>query len=133
MKRLTSAQRQLISEWVRLQLEFKRGDDDDEGGRDERDQSARTHNWYEKEPEARLPDVKPRGEEGPGRPRKKPNDDFAQFIDNAPEDPAKIARELGITRQYMDKLARDDAKPSLELANKIDDKTSGEVAVEDWE
>lgn len=66
-----------------------------------------------------------------GRPRKRPGTDLAKFVDKGGGS-KELAKKLGIEQQHVDKLARDEAKPSLELAFDIEKETQGQVPVEHW-
>jgi len=39
-----------------------------------------------------------------------------------------LARQLGVNRRHVDHLAREDRRPSLELAIKIEQLTRGEIS-----
>jgi len=41
-----------------------------------------------------------------------------------------VARRLGVNRRHVDHLAREDRRPSLELAIKIERLTSGEISAD---
>lgn len=69
---------------------------------------------------------------GPGRPRKKPGNPLARFLDRDPRGTEHAADALGISPEHANKLARDGALPSLETALEIDKKTSGVVSVDSW-
>lgn len=43
-----------------------------------------------------------------------------------------MADKLGIARNYLDKLCREEARPSLELAVAIEKLTGGAVLAADW-
>jgi len=63
-----------------------------------------------------------------GRPRKEENV-LARWIDrNEKGDREKAAKDLGITRVYLDRLCRGERRPSLALALKIEAKTGIKVA-----
>lgn len=66
-----------------------------------------------------------------GRPRKRPGTELAKFIDKSGGS-GKLADKLGIEQQHVDKLARDEARPSLDLAFDIEKQTKGQVPVEHW-
>jgi hypothetical protein len=54
---------------------------------------------------------------------------FGQWLLTHEQNRAQVARDLGIDRRYLDHLARDDRRPSLELAVKIEQLTNGLVPV----
>ena len=66
-----------------------------------------------------------------GRPRKV-NNAFGRWIDKSGKDRDAIASALGISRPYVDRLCRDERRPDLELAVKIERLTRGEVATASW-
>lgn len=133
MQKHSLSQLHLLREWVQLTLEYKKAEDEDKP----ESEFEKEHHWDEEKEEkagnkAKLPDKKPSTEEGPGRPRRDPGSDMAQFLDKSPAGMEMLARDLDVTRQYLDKLARGDATPSLELAGEIEDKSSGEVDTDSW-
>lgn len=66
-----------------------------------------------------------------GRPRLKPNTEFARWVDDT-EGSDKIATKLDVTAGHLNKLARDEELPSLELAADIESASSGRIPVRYW-
>ena len=65
---------------------------------------------------------------GPGRPATR-GGKLAAWIEQHQHDRADIADKLGIDRRHLDHIAREDRRPSLELALAIEKLTKGEVPV----
>jgi transcriptional regulator with XRE-family HTH domain len=65
-----------------------------------------------------------------GRPRKDENI-LARWIDRTEKgDREKVAKDLGISREYLDRLCRGERRPSLALALTIEAKTG--IKVGQW-
>jgi transcriptional regulator with XRE-family HTH domain len=63
-----------------------------------------------------------------GRPRKNESD-LARWIDEKKDgNRERAAEDLGVSRQYLDRLCRGERRPSLALAVTIQKKTGIEVA-----
>jgi hypothetical protein len=70
-------------------------------------------------------------ERGRGRPRKRQTR-LSRWIDAQKLERGVVAGRLGIARNYLDKLCREEARPSLELAVAIERLTDGGVPAADW-
>lgn len=70
-------------------------------------------------------------ERGRGRPRKTETR-FSRWIDAQKVEREVVADRLGVARNYLDKLCREEARPSLELAIAIEKLTGGSVPAGDW-
>lgn len=70
-------------------------------------------------------------ERGRGRPRKTETR-FSRWIDAQKLERGVVAARLGIARNYLDKLCREEARPSLELAVAIEKLTGRAVPAADW-
>jgi transcriptional regulator with XRE-family HTH domain len=66
-----------------------------------------------------------------GRPRKA-NNAFGKWIDAQGMTAEAAARKLGISESYVDKLARSERRPDLELALKIERLSRGAVPASAW-
>ena len=66
-----------------------------------------------------------------GRPRKRETK-LSRWLDQAGMTREKAAGELGVTRQYLDRVCRGANRPSLPLAVKIEKFTRGAIPVEEW-
>jgi DNA-binding XRE family transcriptional regulator len=66
-----------------------------------------------------------------GRPRKRETK-LSRWLDQAGMTREEAAGELGVTRQYLDRVCRGVNRPSLPLAVKIEKFTRGAVPVEEW-
>jgi transcriptional regulator with XRE-family HTH domain len=66
-----------------------------------------------------------------GRPRKRETK-LSRWLDQAGVSREQAAGELGVTRQYLDRVCRGVNRPSLPLAVKIEKFTRGAVPVEEW-
>ena len=66
-----------------------------------------------------------------GRPRKAQTK-LSRWIDAQKLERGVVADRLGIARNYLDKLCREDARPSLELAIAIEELTGGGVPAANW-
>lgn len=66
-----------------------------------------------------------------GRPRTTTNA-FGRWIDRSKLSRDEVAERLRLSRQYVDRLCRDDRRPDLELAVKIEDLTRGKIRPRDW-
>jgi len=63
-----------------------------------------------------------------GRPRKEENT-LARWIDKTADgNRDEVAKKLGISREYLDRLCRGERRPSLALALNIETKTGIKVA-----
>lgn len=69
---------------------------------------------------------------GPGRPRKEPSNPLAKYIDDHASASEEIADKFGVEPQTLDKYARGDGVPSLDMASKIEKKTNGAVPITTW-
>ena len=67
----------------------------------------------------------------PGQPRKV-NNRFGRWIDGAGRQRVLVAEKLGISHAHLNRLCRNERRPDLELALKIEKMTKGEVAVSFW-
>jgi hypothetical protein len=79
----------------------------------------------------RIIPVGAKKERGRGRPRKKQSK-LSRWIDDHKLDRGEVAARLGIGRTYLDKLCREEGRPSLEIAIAIEKLTSGAVPAADW-
>jgi hypothetical protein len=79
----------------------------------------------------RIIPVGAKKERGRGRPRKTQTR-FSRWIDSQKLERGVVAGRLGIARNYLDKLCREEARPSLELAVAIEKLTGGAVPAADW-
>jgi transcriptional regulator with XRE-family HTH domain len=66
-----------------------------------------------------------------GRPRKRETK-LSRWLDQAGMTREHAAGELGITRQYLDRVCRGVNRPSLVLAVKIESFTGGAIPVREW-
>lgn len=73
----------------------------------------------------------PRAQRSVGRPRKRETK-LSHWLDQAGMTREQAAGELGVTRQYLDRVCRGVNRPSLLLAVKIAKFTRGAIPVEDW-
>lgn len=71
---------------------------------------------------------------GRGRPRARPRGQgrLDRWISAQGLSRAEVAERLGVTRGYVDHLARETRRPSLDLAAAIEEMTSGEVPASYW-
>ena len=67
-----------------------------------------------------------------GRPRKRQTP-LSRWLDKSRFSRDEFAAKLGITRTSLDRLCRADRRPSLALALRIEEETSGAVTVRDWQ
>lgn len=79
----------------------------------------------------RIIPVGAKKERGRGRPRKMQTR-FSRWIDVQRLEREVVANRLGVARNYLDKLCREEARPSLELAVAIEKLTGGAVPAADW-
>jgi hypothetical protein len=79
----------------------------------------------------RIIPVGAKKERGRGRPRKTQSR-LSRWIDTQKLERGQVAARLGIGRTYLDKLCREEARPSLELAVAIEKFTGGAVPAADW-
>ena len=79
----------------------------------------------------RIIPLGPKKERSRGRPRKTQTR-LSRWIDSQKLDRGGVAARLGIGRTYLDKLCREEARPSLELAVAIEKLTAGAVPAADW-
>jgi transcriptional regulator with XRE-family HTH domain len=68
---------------------------------------------------------------GRGRPRKRETP-LSRWIDAATRTREDVAEELGVTRVHLDRLCRNERRPSLELALAIEKLTAGAVPATFW-
>jgi DNA-binding XRE family transcriptional regulator len=66
-----------------------------------------------------------------GRPRKRETK-LSRWLDHEGMTREDAAGELGVTRQYLDRVCRGANRPSLPLAVKIETFTRGAIPVEEW-
>lgn len=67
-----------------------------------------------------------------GRPRKRPNDPLAQWVDDHGGTEA-AADKTGLSVSHLNKLMRGgETDPSLKTAVEIENMTAGKISVEDW-
>ena len=71
------------------------------------------------------------GKQGRGRPRRHTNA-LGSWVDGSGLTRIEVARRLGITRQYLDRLTNGTRRPDLELAVRVEDLTDGQVPVRSW-
>ncbi len=67
-----------------------------------------------------------------GRPRSPTTSKFSAWLDAAGITRDMAADKLGVSRAYIDRLARGESRPSLPLAAKIDAFSKGAVALAAW-
>lgn len=79
----------------------------------------------------RIIPVGAKKERARGRPRKTETR-LSRWIDAQKLERGVVADRLGIGRNYLDKLCREEARPSLELAVAIEKFTGGAVPAADW-
>ena len=66
---------------------------------------------------------------GPGRPSIRQGR-FGLWLDEHEIDRAQLAGALGVNRRHIDHIAREDRRPSLALALKLEQLTGGRVGVD---
>jgi DNA-binding XRE family transcriptional regulator len=79
----------------------------------------------------RIIPVGPKEQRGRGRPRKTQTK-LSRWIDAHKLERGVVADRLGVARNYLDKLCREDARPSLQLAVAIAKLTGGAVPAAAW-
>ncbi len=67
-----------------------------------------------------------------GRPRSEVITLFSRWLDANERDRAWAADQLGVSRSYVDRLARGSSMPSLDLALKIERLTGGAITPAMW-
>jgi hypothetical protein len=78
-----------------------------------------------------LLEKKKKNNKGAGRPREAPNTPLSRYIEKR-GDTELVARELGISVPHLNKLARNAALPSLDLAIDIM-RATGEMSLAKWD
>jgi hypothetical protein len=78
-----------------------------------------------------MPPLKRERNNGPGRPSIRQGRFGRWLLDNR-IDRDRVAEVLGINRRHVDHLAREDRRPSLDLAVKIERLTDGAILASDF-